>query len=214
MCSDLPKLRQQLKNKIPEIINDGDTLSLIWFSGKGECGTIQENISIKSAKDLSKVHSMIDKYLVPIGCTSFKDPIEETKKVISNIKKDNDNPISFIFLSDGYDNQNNWDTIENELLNLESRIESATIIEYGYYADTKRLNQMAEILGGSKINAVDFKDYEFNMDKLFKSKSSNKITLDVSEFHPLLKYKSLYTYSKKTGEVTNYQVRNGKVRIP
>ena len=35
MSYDLPKIRKQLKNKLPSLLKQDDTVSLVWFSGKG-----------------------------------------------------------------------------------------------------------------------------------------------------------------------------------
>ena len=51
MSGDLPNIRRQLKNKIPTSIRQQDFMSLIWFSGRGQFGTIFEHMSINDLKD-------------------------------------------------------------------------------------------------------------------------------------------------------------------
>ena len=36
MTGDLPRIREQLKKKLPKLLKEGDTLSMVWFSGRGE----------------------------------------------------------------------------------------------------------------------------------------------------------------------------------
>jgi Mg-chelatase subunit ChlD len=34
MSWDLPKIRTQLKNKLSNLMKEGDTISIVWFSGR------------------------------------------------------------------------------------------------------------------------------------------------------------------------------------
>jgi len=40
MYSDLPTLRNQLKNKLASLVRDRDTVTIIWFSGRGSYGVL------------------------------------------------------------------------------------------------------------------------------------------------------------------------------
>ena len=40
MAYDLPKIREQLKKKLPKLLREKDTVSIIWFSGRNECGVL------------------------------------------------------------------------------------------------------------------------------------------------------------------------------
>ena len=42
MSYELPKLRTQLKDKLVHLLRDDDTVSIIWFSGRGEFGVLTE----------------------------------------------------------------------------------------------------------------------------------------------------------------------------
>jgi len=61
MFGELPDIRRQLKNKIPTAIRENDYMTLIWFSGKGQFGTIFEHISINDLKDLSNINNAMNK---------------------------------------------------------------------------------------------------------------------------------------------------------
>ena len=40
MSGDLPELREQLKSKLTKLVKVGDLLTVIWFSGRGQCGVL------------------------------------------------------------------------------------------------------------------------------------------------------------------------------
>jgi hypothetical protein len=160
MSWDLPKVREQIKKKVPKLLGPEDTLSIIWFSGKGQYGTLLEAEPVATLTDLQTVNNAIDRWLRPVGLTGFKEPVEEAKRLIERLcKKNKGGPFSLFFMSDGCDNQ--WD--RNEILKAvegtASGLSSATFVEYGYYADRPLLTKMAEKAGGTLIFSEDFDRY-------------------------------------------------------
>ena len=81
MCGSLKDIRTQLKNKIPTSIRPQDFMTLIWFSGRSEFGTIFEHISISDLNDLNKINTAIDRYLNIVGSTGFVQPIRLAKEL-------------------------------------------------------------------------------------------------------------------------------------
>jgi hypothetical protein len=61
MSGSLSKMRTHLKNNLAQFICDDDTISIIYFSGKGECGTIFTGLNIKDNQDLLYANKAIDK---------------------------------------------------------------------------------------------------------------------------------------------------------
>ena len=151
MSWELPKIRTQLKNKLSNLMKEGDTISIVWFSGNRDSGILKEEIEVKSLKTLSDLNDAIDKWLHPIGLTAFLKPLELVKELIGRIKKNRpDSVYSMIFLTDGYNNDCPWNEVTKTLKSLENDISSSTFVEYGFYADTQKLTQMASILGGDR----------------------------------------------------------------
>ncbi len=70
MSWELPKIRTQLKNKLSNLMKEGDTISIVWFSGSREAGILKEEIEVKSLKTLSDLNDAIDKWLHPVGLTA------------------------------------------------------------------------------------------------------------------------------------------------
>lgn len=160
MYSDLPKLRTHLKNKLATLVQDNDTVSIIWFSGRGQVGTLVEALKIRGVADLSALHKAIDRFLVPTGLTGFKDPLLEAERIIDALRaKSVDSLVNFLFLSDGYDNQGSRKEVLDLCAKLEKKVDSAAVVEYGYYADRDLLTKMAETLGGKLVFNQDFEAY-------------------------------------------------------
>lgn len=160
MYSDLPKLRTHLKNKLATLVQDNDTVSIIWFSGRGQVGTLVEAMKIRGVADLSVLHKAIDRFLVPTGLTGFKDPLLEAERIIDLLRaKGGDSLVNFLFLSDGYDNQGSRKEVLDLCAKLEKKVDSAAVVEYGYYADRDLLTKMAETLGGKLVFNQDFEAY-------------------------------------------------------
>ena len=75
MSGELPKLRDHLKNKVVKMVQPGDTLSLVWFSGKGQHGTLLTEQAIKGLLDVKEVHDLIDRFLHPIPASRSRSRI-------------------------------------------------------------------------------------------------------------------------------------------
>jgi len=160
MTSDLPKIREQLKKKLPKLLKEDDTLSMVWFSGRGEYGALFEAEPVSTLADLNDVNKCIDRWLKPIGLTGFKEPLQEVEKLVQRISKKNKNPFALFFMSDGCDNQWNRADILKVVEQTAGGLVSSTFVEYGYYADRMLLSAMAEKAGGTLIFAEAFDKYE------------------------------------------------------
>lgn len=214
MYSELPKMRQQLKARIPEIISEDDTITIIWFSGRNQCGMMKEMVKVQNLSDVKALNADIDKYLVPMGCTAFAEPIEVTNKLIDNMKSST-GLWSFLFLSDGGHNTGPWSEVITQLTELQPKVSSATIIEYGYYADSNSLSEMAETLGGSKIFEEDFESYSVDIETLLKSKSTPRVEVDITEFKSTMRYQVFFSIDSVTRTIRVYSAeRKNTILIP
>lgn len=165
MYHDLPKIRQHLKNIISVVAQPEDTFSTIYFSGRGQCGVVFENVLVSDISTVDMMHKAIDRYIQPIGLTGFVDPI---KKAIS-LDLDSSKVNNFIMLTDGYDNQSNRPDIMKETGLLKEKFQSVSFIEYGFYADRDLLSKMAEEVGGTHIFADGIQKYEAAIEEVVRS---------------------------------------------
>ena len=212
MSWELPKIRTQLKNKLSNIMKEGDTISIVWFSGSRDAGILKEEVEVKSLKTLSDLNDAIDKWLHPVGLTAFLKPLQLVKELVARIKTNRPEGVfSMVFLTDGYNNDCPWNEVTKALKDLESDIISSTFVEYGYYADTQKLTQMASIMGGEKISCNGFDDFE----PLFASKISKtvmggkKTLVEITE-----KYLYDFAFSvNNDGTVLLYNINDNKIMV-
>jgi hypothetical protein len=212
MSWELPKIRTQLKNKLSNIMKEGDTITIVWFSGSRDAGILKEEVEVKSLKTLSDLHDAIDKWLRPVGLTAFLKPLELVKEVIGRIRKNRpDSVFSMIFLTDGCNNDCPWNEVIKTLKGLEAEIASSTFVEYGYYADSRALTQMASVLGGEKISCDGFDDFEPMFDAKISSSvyGGKKIVVNITD-----KYLYDFAYSVgKDGSVLLYNIQDNKIMV-
>jgi hypothetical protein len=206
MYGSLSRMRSQLKNRIPEIVNENDTVTIIVFSGRTQCTTLKEFVKINDAQSLMELNAAIDKYMQPLGMTCFLDPVVYTNELVTRAKGD----LNWIFLSDGYNNDAPWDKVVAELTKLSGKTVNSTIIEYGYYADTNKLNEMTEILGGTKILAEDFDSYVPVIEKALVSNAEGKKSVDIEAIKPSMRY-TQFMYIKNNN--IYLVIANGKTTI-
>jgi len=212
MYYELAHIRTQLKNKLSNLMKEGDTISIVWFSGNRDAGILKEEVEVKSLKTLSDLNDAIDKWLRPVGLTAFYKPLLLVKELVDRIKKNRPNSaFSMVFLTDGYNNDCAWGDVTKTLKELESDIAYSTFVEYGYYADSRRLTEMASILGGEKISCDGFDDYEPIFDKKISTpvRGGKKILVEITNDY-------LYDFVFSVGDdgsVVLYNISENKIMV-
>ena len=183
MSYELPQIRAQLKKKLPKMLKATDTISIIWFSGRDQYGVLLENEPVSTLVDLKTVEASIDRWLRPVGMTSFEGPLAEAGKLVERIQKVRPGSIfSLMFMSDGCDNSSSSRAaIFTSLDKAAAGMAAATFVEYGYYADRPLLTAMAEKAGGSLIFAESFDKFEPMVDALLQKKvfGGKRVTVNV-----------------------------------
>ena len=212
MSWELPKIREQLKKKLPKLLGPKDTISIIWFSGRGQCGVLLKAEPVATLTDLSLVNQAIDRWLNPIGMTGFKEPLLEVAKLITEIKgKIPGSIFSLFFMSDGCDNQWPRQDILKTVEDTAGGLAAATFVEYGYYADRPLLTAMAEKSGGQLLFAANFDSYQPTFEASLGKKLSGapKVEVRIPE-KPI----NGFVFTLKDGELTTYGVEDFKANLP
>lgn len=211
MYGEIPKIREQLKKKLPKLIGENDTLSLIWFSGRGEFGVILEAEPVSTLKDLSDANKAIDRWLKCVGLTGFKEPLEETARLVERIKKKRpDSVFSLFFMSDGCDNQWGRPDILKAVEKAAGGLAAATFVEYGYYADRPLLTQMAEKSGGQLIFAEEFDKYEAAFEACMQNRPTGAPKIEVQIPTDAVEK---VVWTRADGCLTTYGVEAGAVSV-
>ena len=212
MTGDLPRIREQLKKKLPKLLRDGDTLSMVWFSGKGDFGALLEAEPVSTLADLVDVNKAIDRWLRPVGLTGFKEPLVEVEKLVGRVAKKNKNPFALFFMSDGCDNQWPRQDILKVVEKTAGVLASSTFVEYGYYADRPLLAAMAEKAGGTLIFAEAFDKYEPMFEAAMQKRpvGGKRIEVDVGG-DPIGGFAWTFT---RDGDLVTFDVSTGKAVVP
>lgn len=212
MYGELPKIREQLKKKLPKLIGEKDSLSVVWFSGRGQFGALLEDEPVSTLTDLQTVNKAIDKYLQCVGLTGFKEPLEEVTKVVERIKKKRpDGAFSLFFMSDGCDNCWGRPEILKAVEKAAGVLASATFVEYGYYADRPLLTQMAEKSGGQLIFAEEFDKYEASFEAAMQCRPTGAPKVEVQIPTDAIEK---VVWTADAGSLTTFGVDSGSVNVP
>ena len=178
MYDALPKVREHLKNNLPSLVKPEDTVSILYFSSKGNFGPVFTGRNINSATDLSEINGLIDRFLRPTGCTGFVEPLRLAIDTALSLRKDGAIN-SLAFMTDGYDNC--WRT--SEILEvsgvLPKAFENITLIEYGWYCNRQLLGQMAEAAGATHVFAEGQDDYQRELETVLTT-AAPKIRVNFS----------------------------------
>lgn len=211
MSCDLPKIREQLKKKVPKLLGPEDTLSVIWFASRGQFGTLLEAEPVATLTDLQAVNTAIDRWLRPVGLTGFKEPMQEARSLIDRVSKKSAGAFSLFFMSDGCDNQWNRQEILKATEETANGLSSATFVEYGYYADRPLLSKMAEKAGGTLIFSEDFDRYAPTFESALGKSVSGAPRKEIDiEGDPI----EGFAFALVDGDLLAFCVEGGKVTVP
>lgn len=212
MAYDLPKIREQLKKKLPKLLREKDTISIVWFSGLGQFGVLLEADPVATLTDLKTVEQAIDRWLKPIGLTGFLHPILEIPALVGRLEtRGQDRARSLIFLSDGCDNCSSRSEILKAVEKAGSSVSSSTFVEYGYYADRPLLTQMAEKSGGSLIFAEDFDRYIPAFEASIQKRQSGAKRVEVKVPGDVM---GGFAYAFSGSDLLTFAVEAGAARVP
>ncbi|MDR5209329.1 vWA domain-containing protein [Salmonella enterica subsp. enterica serovar Typhimurium] len=177
MYRSLPEVRKHLKENLPSLVKPEDTVSILYFSSRGDFGTVFAGRQINSATDLSEINNLIDRFLKPSGCTGFVEPLKLAAETAISLNKPG-YVNNLAFMTDGYDNC--WRS--NEILDaaevLPKAFDNITFIEYGWYCNRELLGLMAERSGATHVFAEGQNEYQTELENVLKT-SSPKVVVDV-----------------------------------
>jgi hypothetical protein len=213
MSGDLPQIRAQLKKKLPKMLDETDTISIIWFSGTGQHGVLLENEPVATLTDLKTVEAAIDRWLRPQGLTAFEGPLSESANVITRIQKARPGSVfSLIFMSDGCDNcSRNRTDIFKAVEKTAGGLAAATFVEYGYYADRPLLTAMAEKAGGSLIFAESFDKFEPMVEAVLQKKCVGGKRVEVQVKGDAI---GGFVWEESAGDLITYGLTDSKASVP
>jgi hypothetical protein len=211
MYGAIDRIRDDIKKKLPKLIGDKDTFSLIWFSGRDQFGVILEGEPIATLPDLNRVNGAIDRWLRCVGMTGFKQPLEEVAALAGRVAKKSPGAFSLFFMSDGCDNQWPRDEVLKAVEKAGAAVTAATFVEYGYYADRPLLTQMAERAGGTLIHSQDFDRFEAVFSESMGRKAASK---KVSVKLPNVDVVGGFAFGLADKEIPTFAVEKGAVTVP
>ncbi len=212
MSWELPKIREQLKKKLPKLLREKDTISIVWFSGRGQHGVLLEGEPVATLADLKDVETAIDRWLRPVGLTGFKEPLESVPDLVAKVaKKTPGSTFSLFFMSDGCDNCWPRGDVLKAVEKAGAVVSAATFVEYGYYSDRPLLTQMAEKCGGSVIHAEDFDRFAPTFEAAMQRRLSGAPRVEVKIPGDVV---GGFAFSGTSDELLTYAVEGGAVSVP
>lgn len=204
MHYDLPKIRQNLKNIVSVVAQPDDTFTVIYFSGRGQCGVVFENVLVSGSGTVDLMSKAIDRHLNTIGLTGFVDPLEKAM----TLNLDTSKVSNFVMMTDGYDNQSSRSDILKKVEQLNLKYDSVSFIEYGYYADRDLISQMANAVGGLHIFAEGYEKYEGVIESVVKGVARvNNVEVKVNKRSK----QAVYTYGD---QIRIVDVVDGIAKVP
>lgn len=211
MSYDLPQLRGQLKSRLASLVGERDLVTLIWFSGRGECGALAEGEPVSGVADLSDLHKRIDRWLRPVGMTGFAEPFALVADVVERVSSAHPaHATSLLFLTDGQHNAGPRADVMAAVQRAAGVVDAAACVAYSYYADQAMLTQIAERLGGSMVLAQDFSSYA----PIFEGAMRRRPTGAKRVAVPVGDAVGGFVFALSAGDLLTYAVEGGNAAVP
>lgn len=205
MSRTLPKLRAHLKNRLAVLVKPEDTVTIVYFSGRGQSGIVVENHKVSDVSDLQQVQSAVDRFLKPMGMTAFIDPLVLVRQAINRTNNGADERL--YFMTDGYDNQYNDLEIISEFQKISDAVQSITILEYGWYCNRELLSRIAQATGASHVFSEDYEELEQRVEQTFSQPATPCREVIVAD-------NSVVIYLNAVNELISVTPDGNKVKIP
>lgn len=173
MSYDLPQLKREIGNMLPRILRAGDTFSLIYFSGPGQCAVLVDQMPVRGGGDTLADISAIQATLASlstIGLTCFVDPLNLLADFAARMKAERPRSLrAGLFGSDGYDNTSGGAggrraAIMTAVARAVGPLDRWTTLGVGYGCDQGMLQEMAAVGGGTFMFSDDVSRYARNFE--------------------------------------------------
>lgn len=181
MYNELPKIRKHLKGNLASLVKAKDTVSILYFSSKGQYGSVFLGAEVKSIADLTEINEGIDRYLRPTGCTGFVEPLQLAAQVGQDLQAENGNLNSLIFLTDGYDNCWSQSDILKACTALPLTFNNIAFLEYGYYVNRPLLEKMSESTNALHKFVEGFDQYQPAFEEIISAQTSKRVEVKVGD---------------------------------
>lgn len=181
MYQELPKIRKHLKANMATLVKPDDTVSILYFSSRGQFGSVFVGQKVSSLSDLSEINSLVDRYLAPIGATGFVEPLALAAEVATDLQAENGNLNSLLFLTDGYDNCWRTEEILKACTSLPLAFNSIAFLEYGYYVNRPLLEKMSEATNALHTFVENFSAFEPAFDQILSAQTSPRVEVKVGD---------------------------------
>lgn len=210
MGGELEDVVADLKKNLPTLLNDQDTLTLVWFSGRGQWGIAFEGVQVSKVSDFRPIYQTLDRELRPRGLTGFLEPLDEIAQIKKRLAiQTGSDVVSLIFMSDGMENQ--WPTEQVYAAAARLEVAAALVVEYGRYADRNMLTHLARLWGGRWTFSKDAREYgEIIRDALKQGIGSSSRRTVGLWFMPL----DGFVFALDHGDILSFAVSDGAVRLP
>ena len=179
MYNSLPKIRQHLKQNLAMMVKPMDTISILYFASKGQCGPVFVGEKVHGVEDLSNINEAIDRYLRPTGCTGFVEPLNLACDVANELVAKNGNLNNLIFMTDGYDNCWRESEILSACARLPESFHNIMFLEYGWYCNRELLEKMSEATNALHTFSENYDQYETTFEQALAQQTAKRIEISV-----------------------------------
>lgn len=179
MYATLPELCTHMKVLVRHL-PVGDTITLMWFSGKGEHGTILKGCRLSNMDDFLVVDRAIDANNTTLSTTCFSEVLSDLIYTITDLRAFSDRFAVTLF-TDGHPVVSN---ISNELSSINQAIDlirdqitAMLLIGYGDHYNRDLMCEMAQRVNGSCLHSNDLKEWGMSITKFIESNSKPRHTV-------------------------------------
>jgi hypothetical protein len=231
MTPHIDKLIDNVKSTI-DVMEDNDLLSVIWFSGPGQCKVLLKGASPKE----QNLRKQLDTLKSTIGTTCFSESLREAKEIIKDLEDLCDNFVVSLFtdgqpvvtwsekeeearskniVSEFSDKILSFNTIGyGGYYNINFLKDLASLSSFGRHAHSTKISEYLPIFKHNLKSVEDITNIKFNINcdnsnLLYLTNSTSKLAKDSLNVNILSRYRNKFYIIYPSNEDFQFQV-NGQ----
>ena len=190
MWRDMDSLIKNVKQTV-DLMEDGDLISIIYFSDVDECEPI---IIGKNVSEKQDIHAMLDSINSTLSVTCFSKPLQETIKLVEKMSPICSN-FNVTLFTDGYpvtyhSREKEIQMINDAVSELKGKVMAINSIGYGNYYDKQILESISNSTDFGRVfhsnNIDDYSEIFSRNRTILATMTRENVKIETNEGNPIL----------------------------
>jgi hypothetical protein len=189
----------------------GDSISLGWFSGQGDCNWVVKGFKLSQPADYGTLETMLRANDTIRNTTCFSEILGQTNQVVEDLKAIMPD-FALCFFTDGYPVVQNYqreiESITQAIAKVQGKLASVLLVGYGGYYNKELMASMAQQFGGTLVHSSQLEDFSKALTEFVIESREYGVKVSVT---PKVESERGVYFSVDGKTIRIYKTENGKI---